>query len=65
MILGTHLGKPVGASAQAVLRGRTRPANDMWNAACCPVEGLPLATLSVKNYIDFANHHSLPLITAD
>jgi predicted nucleic acid-binding protein len=50
-------------SAQAVRRGRPRPANDMWNAACCLVEGLPLATLNVKDYLDFAEHHGLVLLT--
>ena len=54
-----------GLSAAAVRRGRTRPVNDMWNAACCLVEGLPLATLNVKDYIDFADHHDLYLITSD
>jgi toxin FitB len=51
-------------SAEAVRRGRPRPANDMWNAACCLVEGLPLATLNVKDYVDFVDHHDLNLITA-
>jgi predicted nucleic acid-binding protein len=35
----------------------------MWNAACCLVEGLPLATFNVKDYVDFADHHDLQLIT--
>jgi len=52
-------------SAAAVRRGRTRPANDMWNAACCLVEDIPLATLNVKDYRDFADHHGLRLITTD
>ena len=30
--------------AYAQLRGRPRPANDSWIAACCLVRGLPLAT---------------------
>jgi predicted nucleic acid-binding protein len=50
-------------AGEAVRRGRTRPTNDMWNAACCLVEGLPLATLNVKDYTDFADHHGLTLIT--
>jgi predicted nucleic acid-binding protein len=50
-------------SGEAVRRGRTRPANDMWNAACGLVEGLPLSTLNVKDYIDFVDHHGLALIT--
>lgn len=44
--------------------GRPRPVNDMWNAACCLVEGLPLATLNVKDYQDFIDHHSLRVIGA-
>jgi hypothetical protein len=50
-------------SAEAVRRGRPRPSNDKWNAACCLAEGLPLATLNVKDYIDFTHHHQLQLIT--
>jgi predicted nucleic acid-binding protein len=50
-------------SAEAVRRGRPRPSNDMWNAACCLAEDLPLATLNVKDYIDFTHHHQLQLIT--
>jgi predicted nucleic acid-binding protein len=51
--------------AGAVRRGRTRPANDTWNAACALVEGLPFATLNVKDYVDFAEHDGLRLIVAD
>lgn len=34
-------------SAQTRRAGRPRPVNDMWNAACCLAENLPLATLNV------------------
>jgi predicted nucleic acid-binding protein len=37
----------------------------MWNAACCLVEGLPLATLNIKDYLDFAEHHGLVLLGVD
>jgi predicted nucleic acid-binding protein len=50
-------------SAAAVRRGRPRPTNDMWIAACCLTHGLALATLNVKDYEDFAEHHGLELIT--
>ena len=51
-------------SAAARRRGRPRQVNDTWIAACCLVEGLPLATRNVKDYIDFAEHHGLALIGA-
>lgn len=44
-------------------RGRPRPQNDTWVAACCLVEDLPLATLNLKDYTDFAEHHGLRLVT--
>jgi predicted nucleic acid-binding protein len=50
-------------SAAATQRGRTSPPNDTWIAACCLVEGLPLATRNVKDYAGFAEHHGLQLVT--
>ncbi len=50
-------------AAAADRRGRPRPQNDMWIAACCLAEGLPLATRNVKDYEDFVHHHGLVLIT--
>ena len=47
--------------AAAQLRGRPRPANDTWIAACCLVRDLPLATLNVKDYTDYAEHDGLQL----
>lgn len=49
-------------SAAATERGRPRPVNDTWIAACCIAYGLPLATLNVKDFADFAEHDSLSLI---
>lgn len=49
-------------SAAAIRRGRTRPTNDMWIAACCITHGIPLATLNLKDYQDFADHHGLVLL---
>ncbi|HEV3362456.1 MAG TPA: type II toxin-antitoxin system VapC family toxin [Pseudonocardiaceae bacterium] len=51
-------------SAYAVRRGRPRPQNDTWIAACCLVYDLPLATLNVKDFQDFVDHEGLRLITA-
>jgi predicted nucleic acid-binding protein len=38
-------------------------ANDSWIAACALTYGLPLATLNVKDFEDFAEHEGLTLIT--
>ena len=43
-------------------RGRPRPQNDTWIAACCLAYGLPLATLNVKDFRDFAEHEGLVLV---
>lgn len=51
-------------SARAIRRGRSRPANDSWIAACCLVFDLPLATLNVKDFADFAEHEGLTIVTA-
>jgi predicted nucleic acid-binding protein len=45
------------------LRGRPRPVNDTWVAACCLVRELPLATVNTKDYIDFSEHEGLELLT--
>ena len=51
-------------SAHATRRGRPRPQNDTWIAACCLAYDLPLATLNVKDFRDFAEHEGLiPLDT--
>jgi hypothetical protein len=48
--------------ARAQRRGRPRPVNDTWIAACCLVDGLPLATLNLKDFEDFAAHVGLSLV---
>jgi predicted nucleic acid-binding protein len=48
--------------ANAQLRGRPRPANDTWIAACCLVRDLPLATFNIKDFADYAEHEGLELI---
>jgi predicted nucleic acid-binding protein len=52
-------------SATANQRGRPRPVNDTWIAACCLAYDLPLATLNLKDFKDFAEHHGLRLLQAD
>lgn len=49
-------------AAGAQLRGRPRPQNDMWIAACCLAHGLPLVTLNRVDFTDFAEHHGLVLL---
>jgi toxin FitB len=51
-------------SASAALRGRPRPHNDTWIAACCLTYEMPLATLNIKDFRDFAEHDELTLITS-
>jgi predicted nucleic acid-binding protein len=48
--------------AYAQRRGRPRPVNDSWIAACCLVREHPLATLNAKDFADFAEHEGLELI---
>lgn len=49
-------------SAGAIQRGRARPANDTWIAACALAYDLPLATLNAKDFKDFAEHNGLNLL---
>ena len=51
-------------SAEATLRGRPRPVNDMWIAACCLAYEVPLATLNLKDYEDFTEYHGLRILGA-
>jgi predicted nucleic acid-binding protein len=51
-------------SAHATRRGRPRPQNDTWIAACCVVYNLPLMTLNLKDFKDFAEHEGLVLLGA-
>jgi predicted nucleic acid-binding protein len=48
--------------AFAQLRGRPRPTNDSWIAACCLVRDLPLATFNIKDFDDFEQHEGLQLL---
>ncbi|MEN3357991.1 MAG: hypothetical protein V7637_1973 [Mycobacteriales bacterium] len=49
-------------SAAAERRGRPRPENDTWIAACCVSHDLPLATRNVKDFSDFASYEGLRLL---
>jgi hypothetical protein len=48
-------------SAHATRRGRPRPQNDTWIAACYLAYDLPLETMNVKDFRDFAEHEGLTL----
>jgi toxin FitB len=48
--------------AYAQLRGRPRPANDTWIAACCLTRDVPLATFNLRDFEDFAEHEGLELL---
>jgi toxin FitB len=48
--------------ARAQQRGRPRPVNDTWVAACCLVDELPLATLNTKDFADFATYEGLVIL---
>lgn len=50
--------------ARAQRRGRPRPVNDTWIAACCLVDQLPLATFNTKDYEDFGEYEGLRLVDA-
>ncbi|HUZ43683.1 MAG TPA: hypothetical protein VMU63_04710 [Acidimicrobiales bacterium] len=41
-------------SAAAQRRGRPRPQNDTWVAACYARHGVGLVTLNQKDFVDFA-----------
>lgn len=49
-------------AAAHVRRGRPRPENDAWIAACCLVHDLPLMTLNVKDFADFEADNGLRLV---
>ncbi len=48
--------------ARTERRGRARPVNDTWIAACCLVRDLPLATFNLKDFEDFAEYDGLRII---
>lgn len=52
-------------AGNAQRRGRPRPHNDTWVAACCIRVGIPLLTLNRKDFVDFASHEGLVLLDED
>jgi toxin FitB len=44
------------AGRAAQLRGRPRPQNDTWIAACCLRYQVPSVTLNTADFSDFAAH---------
>lgn len=59
--VGRRWGEIVGYAER---RGRPRPVNDSWIAACCLTYGLPLATLNVADYQHFVTFEGLQVIAA-
>lgn len=57
--VATMYGDLAAASAR---RGRPRPENDTWIAACCLVHDLPLLTLNIKDFADFEVNDGLRLV---
>lgn len=51
-------------SAAAQRRGRPRPQNDTWVAACCVRHGIGLVTVNQKDFVDFPQD-GLILLTED
>lgn len=49
-------------AAGAQRRGRPRPVNDSWIAACCIADDVPLLTLNRKDFDDFARYDGLRLL---
>jgi len=49
-------------TAGAQRRGRPRPLNDSWIAACRIETGLPLLTLNRRDFADIADHDGLVLL---
>ena len=49
-------------SAAAQRRGRPRPHNDTWVAACCVHHDVPLVSLNRKDFGDFAERDGLVLL---
>jgi toxin FitB len=50
-------------AGEAQLRGRPRPQNDPWIAACCLRYQVALLTLNTADFSDFAEHHGLTLLS--
>jgi toxin FitB len=56
----TQIARVWGEVAEvAQLRGRARPQNDIWIAACCLRYRVPLVTLNTADFSDLAAHRGL------
>lgn len=63
---GSDVGRRWGEiTAYAQRRGRPRPINYSWIAACCLTYELPPATLNSDDFSDYVDHEGLRLITPD
>ena len=51
-------------SAAAETRGRPRPVNDTWVAACCLAADVPLVTYNRADFEDFRQYHGLRMLPA-
>lgn len=51
-------------AASAERRGRPRPVNDMWVAACCLAADLPVVTYNHGDFEDFEQYHGLRILPA-
>lgn len=51
-----------GLAARADTRGRPRPVNDTWVAACAIAKSVPLLTLNLRDFEDFETHEGLVLL---
>jgi hypothetical protein len=59
----TDRPRPSSSSTpEAQRRGRPRPLNDSWIAACRIESGLPLLTLNRRDFADFAERDGLVLL---
>jgi len=62
VIPGSKAVAATWGTLSAAQRGRPRPVTDTWVAACCLAYQLPLATLNLTDFKDFAGHHGLRLL---
>ncbi len=59
----TQIARMWGELAGAAqLRGRPRPQNGTWIAACCLRYQVPLVTLNTADFSDFVTRHGLVLL---
>jgi predicted nucleic acid-binding protein len=54
------MGQDLGGGRR---RGRPRPVNDSWIAACCLAHQFRLARFNAKDFEDFAEYDGLQLVS--